>query len=94
MTYAYHAWEFAADNRLLKLQRLQNEVLRITRFDYWIYCHFFTITTNYYSSQSMLTIDASLHSASRSTTDSKQPSLSPINLRHGPHRKHSYCRCV
>jgi hypothetical protein len=26
MTYAYHAWEFAADTHLLKLQRLQNEV--------------------------------------------------------------------
>jgi hypothetical protein len=28
MTYACHAWEFAADNHLLKLQRLQNKVLR------------------------------------------------------------------
>jgi hypothetical protein len=27
MTYAYPAWEFAADTRLLKLQRLQNKVL-------------------------------------------------------------------
>jgi hypothetical protein len=28
MTYAWLAWEFAADNHLLKLQRLQNKVLR------------------------------------------------------------------
>jgi hypothetical protein len=28
MTYAYPAWEFAADNYVLKLQRLQNKVLR------------------------------------------------------------------
>jgi hypothetical protein len=28
MTYACPAWEFAADNHLLKLQRLQNQVLR------------------------------------------------------------------
>jgi hypothetical protein len=28
MTYAYSAWEFAAESRLLKLQRLQNKVLR------------------------------------------------------------------
>jgi hypothetical protein len=28
MTYACPGWEFAADNHLLKLQRLQNEVLR------------------------------------------------------------------
>jgi hypothetical protein len=27
-TYACPAWEFAADNHLLKLQRLQNKVLR------------------------------------------------------------------
>jgi hypothetical protein len=29
MTYAYLAWEFVADTHLLKLQRLQNKVLRI-----------------------------------------------------------------
>jgi hypothetical protein len=28
MTYASPAWEFAADNHLLKFQRLQNKVLR------------------------------------------------------------------
>jgi hypothetical protein len=28
MTHACLAWEFAADNNLLKLQRLQNKVLR------------------------------------------------------------------
>jgi hypothetical protein len=28
MTYACPAWEFAADTHLLKLQRLQNQVLR------------------------------------------------------------------
>jgi hypothetical protein len=28
MTYAYPTWEFAADKNLLKLQRLQNEVVR------------------------------------------------------------------
>jgi hypothetical protein len=28
MTYACPAWEFAADNHLLKLQRLQNKLLR------------------------------------------------------------------
>jgi hypothetical protein len=28
MTHAFPAWEFAADNHLLKLQRLQNKVLR------------------------------------------------------------------
>jgi hypothetical protein len=31
MTYACPAWEFAADNHLLKLQRLQNKVLRTIR---------------------------------------------------------------
>jgi hypothetical protein len=30
MTYAYPAWEFAAECQLLKLQRLQNKVLRTT----------------------------------------------------------------
>jgi hypothetical protein len=30
MTYACPAWEFAADSHLLKLQRLQNKVLRTT----------------------------------------------------------------
>jgi hypothetical protein len=30
MTYACPAWEFAADTHLLKLQRLQNKVLRST----------------------------------------------------------------
>jgi hypothetical protein len=30
MTYACPAWEFAAETYLLKLQRLQNEVLRTT----------------------------------------------------------------
>jgi hypothetical protein len=30
MTYACPAWEFAAECHLLKLQRLQNKVLRIT----------------------------------------------------------------
>jgi hypothetical protein len=30
MTYACPAWELAADNHLLKLQRLQNKVLRTT----------------------------------------------------------------
>jgi hypothetical protein len=30
MTYDCPAWEFAADTHLLKLQRLQNKVLRTT----------------------------------------------------------------
>jgi hypothetical protein len=30
MTYACHAWEFVAESHLLKLQRLQNRVLRTT----------------------------------------------------------------
>jgi hypothetical protein len=30
MTYASPAWEFAADTHLIKLQRLQNNVLRTT----------------------------------------------------------------
>jgi hypothetical protein len=30
VTYAWPAWEFAADNHLLKLQGLQNKVLRTT----------------------------------------------------------------
>jgi hypothetical protein len=30
MTYAYPAWEFSADTHLLKLQNLQNKVLRPT----------------------------------------------------------------
>jgi hypothetical protein len=30
MTYAFPAWEFAADTYLLKLQRLQNKVIRTT----------------------------------------------------------------
>jgi hypothetical protein len=33
---------------------------------------------------SSLTVEASLHSAARSTTDCKRPSLSPIKLRQGP----------
>jgi hypothetical protein len=37
-------------------------------FDDWVYWHFYTITLNYYSSQSILTAEASLHSASRSAT--------------------------
>jgi hypothetical protein len=28
MTYAFPGWEFSADSHLLKLQRLQNKVLR------------------------------------------------------------------
>jgi hypothetical protein len=28
MTYAWPAWEFVADNHLLKLQHLQNKILR------------------------------------------------------------------
>jgi hypothetical protein len=39
---------------------------------------------NYYSSHSILTAETSLYSASRSTTDYKRLSLSPISLRHGP----------
>jgi hypothetical protein len=42
-----------------------------SRFDNWAYWHFFTITVNYYSSQLILTAEASLHSASRSKTDCK-----------------------
>jgi hypothetical protein len=34
--------------------------------------------------QSILTAEASLHSAPSYTTACKRPSLSPINLRHGP----------
>jgi nucleoid DNA-binding protein len=30
MTYVFPSWEFAADSHLLKLQRLQNKVLRTT----------------------------------------------------------------
>jgi hypothetical protein len=30
MTYAYPAWEFSADTYLMKLQRLQNKILRTT----------------------------------------------------------------
>jgi hypothetical protein len=30
MTYAYPPWKFAADSHLMKLQRLQNKVLRTT----------------------------------------------------------------
>jgi hypothetical protein len=67
--------------------------------DDWVYWHFFTITINYYSSQSIfsLTAEVSFHSASRSTTDckhdreNKRPSLSPITLQHGPPRKHFPC---
>jgi len=32
MTYAYPAWEFAADSHLLKLQHVQNRVLRTTGY--------------------------------------------------------------
>jgi hypothetical protein len=39
-----------------------------------------TVTFSYNTSQSILSAEAS----PRSTTDSKRPSLSPINLRHGP----------
>jgi hypothetical protein len=54
-----------------------------SEFDDWIYWHFFKITINYYSSHTILTAEASLHSDSRFTTGCKRPSLSPINLRHG-----------
>jgi hypothetical protein len=37
-------------------------------FDDWIYWYFFTITINYYSSKSVLTAEASLYSASPSTS--------------------------
>jgi hypothetical protein len=30
MSYAYTAWKFAADNNLVKLQRLENKILRTT----------------------------------------------------------------
>jgi hypothetical protein len=32
MTYACSTWEFVADNHLLKLQRLQNKVLRTIEY--------------------------------------------------------------
>jgi hypothetical protein len=35
LTYACPAWEFAADTHLLKLQRLQNRVLRSTGNFLW-----------------------------------------------------------
>jgi hypothetical protein len=35
-----------------------------SRFDDWVYWHFFTVTTNYYTSQLILIAEASLHSAS------------------------------
>jgi hypothetical protein len=35
----------------------------------WAYWHFFTITLNYYSSQPILTAEASLHSDSRSMSE-------------------------
>jgi hypothetical protein len=38
-------------------------------FDDWVYWHFFTVTINYYSSHTILTAEASLRSASRSTAD-------------------------
>jgi hypothetical protein len=60
-----------------------------SKFGNWVYWHFFTITINYYSLQSILTAEASLHSASRSTTGCKRSSLSPINLWHGPHTENT-----
>jgi hypothetical protein len=42
-----------------------------SRLDDWIYWHFFAITINYYSSQTILTAEASLHSVSR-VSDSLQ----------------------
>jgi hypothetical protein len=55
-------------------------------FDDWIYWHFFTVTIIYYSSQLILTAEASLHSASRSTTACKAElsrSLLPAISRYG-----------
>jgi hypothetical protein len=43
MTYACLAWEFAAEYHLLKLQRLQNKVLRTIGIRLFIY-HMFMIT--------------------------------------------------
>jgi hypothetical protein len=42
-------------------------VIMISRFDYWVYWQFFTITINYYSSQLISNADSSLLSASPST---------------------------
>jgi hypothetical protein len=54
-------------------------------FDDWIYWHFFTIIIIITAHNQSFSAEDSLHSASRSTTDCKRPSSSPINLRHGPH---------
>jgi hypothetical protein len=52
--------------------------------DDWIYWHFCTITINYYSSESISIVEASLHSDSHCTIDCKRPSLSLIKVWHGP----------
>jgi hypothetical protein len=54
------------------LSRWRDEIIVGSAFDDWVYWHFFTITINYYSSESILTAEASLHSASRSMTAYKQ----------------------
>jgi hypothetical protein len=64
-------------------------------YDDWVYSHVFTITVSYYSSQSILTAEASVYSSSRSTTASTSlesliatllESTNP--LPRGPHRRH------
>jgi hypothetical protein len=45
-------------------------IIMDSRFYDWVYWHFFTITINYYSSQSILTAEATLHPAPRSATAS------------------------
>jgi hypothetical protein len=57
-------------NHLLKQKELTSPIIMGSGFDDWIYWQFFTITVTYYSSQSVLTAEASLHFASRSMTAS------------------------
>jgi hypothetical protein len=76
------------------VKHVRFEWLIITRsgLDVWIYWNFYynynqleELTINLQPNPSSLTAKVSLHSASRSTTDCKGPSLSAITLRRGPH---------
>jgi hypothetical protein len=44
------------------------QIIMGSGFDDWVYWHFFTVTINYYSSHTILTVEVPLHSASHSMT--------------------------
>jgi hypothetical protein len=63
-----------------------------SRFRGWVYWHLFTVTVNYYSSQQISNAEVSIHSSSRSATDSASLESLISTWIHestcGPHRRH------